>query len=604
MLKDREGNSTRLTRLYQETSTMSSAGCLQSHGPVCIIGDDQLIEYFKGNSSNGSISNPFILENFSIDASNSIHGIEIKNTSLYIHIRNNAITNASNPAYSSKLPSGIILSCVKNVIISNNTIMHNYIGIFINNTSNVILIHNLIDNDFFIGVGINFSSSISLVSNSFINCGLHVLGTLTDCLSINVDGSNKINGIGRIYYYKNLKRASICSFLDGSEVILVNCTGVTISGLKSFSSSIGIMLLYSDNNIIHDNVIINQNYQGLVCARSNNNSIKNNILTGSYYSLGALSCSGCRFEGNQVRDAIFDGLVILSCNDTIVSRNTFDDNKKYGIKVVDSMHIDIQDNVVKESEFGVGIAWNDDHVNISRNTISNCSQYGIAVDLSRNVVVNSNTIRYCNVGLRISQMTGPAMVYLNNFFNSTISHVDLWMLSPACWNGTIWGNYWDDYQLIYPVSQKTERGTWVTPYVLGTGDVNVTDNHALVSPNMIPRASFSITNLYVYAGEYIRITFTGDTGDDPATITWSFGDGTSRITTDREILYAYRFPGVYQIVLTITDKHGEQDTASILIYVEREMMIDILPHVLSFTMLIIAIFLLIKKKKTPAAGRI
>nr|MDO8116252.1 right-handed parallel beta-helix repeat-containing protein [Candidatus Sigynarchaeota archaeon] len=314
MNKERSG--TRPAQVYYDISTIIAAGSVIPHEPIQIAGDDQLIAFFQGNSSNGSAANPFILENFSIDASSAVHGMEIKDTSLYLHIRSNVIVQASNPAHSSKLPSGIMLNNVTHVVISNNTIEQNYLGIFVTGSSNVSIINNVIANNVFIGVGLNFSSSITLLNNNFKNCGVHVLGTLPDCLSINIDQSNRINEIGRIFYFKSLKNALLQALPDGSEIILVNCSSVILRGVKSFSSSVGIMLLYTNNTIIHDCVISSQNYHGIVCAGSNNNSIENNKFYGSYYSLGALYCKGCRFVGNQVFDAIFDGLVLLFCEDT------------------------------------------------------------------------------------------------------------------------------------------------------------------------------------------------------------------------------------------------------------------------------------------------
>lgn len=570
-----------------------SAGALISHAPIQILGDAALVAYFQGNSSNGSALNPFIIDGFLVDASSAVHGIEIRDTTLHVLIRNNTIRNARNPAHSSQLPSGIMLKNVTGVSIQDNTIEQNYLGISVTQSSSIVVTGNVLANNSFIGVGLNFSASITLQDNDFINCGLHVLGTLADCLSLQIDDSNTINGGGRLYYFTSLNGTSVHGLPRGSEVFLINCTDVMVSGLDTFSSSVGIMVLYSTRCIIQDSVITDQNYHCIVVAGSFNCTVRKNVLAGSYYALGALLCEGCRFEENVVTGAIFDGMVILSCNNTVVLKNSFRGNTEYGIKVVTSNNVEIQGNVVRDSEMGIGSAWDNDQVDISKNSVINCSQYGVVVDYSSNVTIRSNTIQDCDHALRMYQVTGGAIVYLNNFLNSTSGHVDLLMLSTVSWNTTMWGNYWDDHASIIPGSQQTERGTWVMPYILGTGEVNVTDNHALVSPNRLPNASATITGNRITSGKPCTIAFTGDVGDAPAIITCYFGDGTSAIMNQQQVIHVFKSAGEYTITIVIIDKHGEQDMVLLVVIVDRDPFVDLLPLIISIALAVVASMILV-----------
>ncbi|NMC08615.1 MAG: hypothetical protein GYA24_25625 [Candidatus Lokiarchaeota archaeon] len=575
---------------------------MTSHAPIQILGDAALIAYFQGNSSNGSALNPFIIDGFLVDASSAVHGIEIQDTTLHVLIRNNTIRNARNPAHSSQLPSGIMLKNVTGVSIQDNTIEQNYLGISVTQSSSIVVTSNALVNNSLIGVGLNFSAYITLRNNDFFNCGLHVLGTLEDCVSLQIDDSNTINGGGRLYYFTSLKGTSIHALPHGSEVFLINCTDVTVSGLDTSFSSVGIMVLYSTRCIIQDNMITDQNYHCIVIAGSRDCTIRRNVLAGSYYALGALLCEGCRFEENVVTGAIFDGMVILSCNNTVVVKNSFRGNTEYGIKVVTSTSVEIRGNEVRESEMGIASAWDNDHVDISKNSIINCSQYGIVVDFSSNVTIRSNTVQYCDHALRIYQIAGDAMVYLNNFLNSTSGHVDLLMLSTVSWNTTMWGNYWDDHASIIPGSQQTERGTWVMPYILGTGEVNVTDNHALVSPNRLPNASATIMGNRITSGKPCTIVFTGDVGDAPAIITCYFGDGTSATMNQQQVLHVFQSAGEYTVTIVITDKHGEQDVVLLVVIVDRDPLVDGLPLLISISLAVVASMILvvrIKKRGSP-----
>jgi parallel beta-helix repeat protein len=590
-------------RDHPDTRMVLSSGNLTNHSPIRIIGDVQLAAFFAGNSTNGSASNPFTLEGFAIDASSAVHGLEIINTTLTIHIKNNAFALASNPVYSSKLPSGIKLYNASNVRITNNTFERNYLGIAIGASSNITILNNSIHNNMFIGIGLNFSSHIVIKNNSFVNCGLHILGSLGDCLSVDIDDSNRINGNGRLFYLVNLNGTIIPAIPDGSQVILVNCTKVTLQDLTTSASSIGIMLLYSDNNNIQNNVISAENYHGIVCAASHNNIIKNNSISGSYYALGILLSDGSRIEGNRISDAIFDGLVIHSCNDTIITSNVLASNTEYGIKVVNSSRCLIRGNLVSKSEVGIGVAWDDYNITISENIVFSCMQYGIVIDFSSLVTISGNTIDSCDVALRISQMLGSAIVYLNNFINSTTSHVDMLMLSQACYNNTLWGNYWDDYVAEYPNATVTVAGTWTTPYFMGDSIVNVTDYHALVSPNHLPRASFSIDRDSFVIGESITFTFTGERGDESATVEWFFGDGVSYISNELSVWYVYNSPGEYTVVLIVTDKHGEQDIAFLLIRVNRSPVLDFLPLIFALILAAVAVVVVIQHRKKGNASK-
>lgn len=62
------------------------AGC---HSPICISGNDALRSFIssEGLSGDGSLSNPYIIENYVINASID-NGIEIRHTNAYIIIKN------------------------------------------------------------------------------------------------------------------------------------------------------------------------------------------------------------------------------------------------------------------------------------------------------------------------------------------------------------------------------------------------------------------------------------------------------------------------------------------------------------------------------------
>jgi len=84
----------------------------------------------EGWSGNGTFSNPYIIENYTIRAIFE-HGIEIRNTNLHFIIRNVSITNGRSNYY-----HGFYLYNVANGTLTNNTADYNLAGFFLVNSDN------------------------------------------------------------------------------------------------------------------------------------------------------------------------------------------------------------------------------------------------------------------------------------------------------------------------------------------------------------------------------------------------------------------------------------------------------------------------------------
>ena len=105
------------------------------HDPININGDDEFAnqDFVEGWPGNGSMGNPYRIENFLIDASTA-HGISIINTQVHFIIYNCTIFGGDSSGY-----HGIVLSAVSNGIIRENELDDNEAGIIlINSASNTI----------------------------------------------------------------------------------------------------------------------------------------------------------------------------------------------------------------------------------------------------------------------------------------------------------------------------------------------------------------------------------------------------------------------------------------------------------------------------------
>ncbi|MEJ2248565.1 MAG: NosD domain-containing protein [Candidatus Lokiarchaeota archaeon] len=161
----------------------------QNHDSITILGNNQFTSEKGVTKGNGSITSPYIIENWIINGENSSSNIYIFYTTAYFIIRNCTLFNGTN----SDLGGGIKLEQVKNGLIYNNTIVSNNgngisliynscnnsikeniikdnrkFGIFnYYNSNNTIIKDNTIENNNFEGIEGYFSSGMKINHNIF-----------------------------------------------------------------------------------------------------------------------------------------------------------------------------------------------------------------------------------------------------------------------------------------------------------------------------------------------------------------------------------------------------------------------------------------------------
>ncbi len=131
------------------------------------------------------------------------------------------------------------------------------------------------------GIGIILDTSVTgntLIGNVMENDGLAIAGGfLVNWNTHTIDTSNTVNG-KPIYYLKN--RISGTIPIDGAasvgQIILANCTGVTVEKLNIGDIYVAISLGFSDDNIITGNTLTNNRF-GVYIIGSENNHIYRNI---------------------------------------------------------------------------------------------------------------------------------------------------------------------------------------------------------------------------------------------------------------------------------------------------------------------------------------
>ncbi len=257
-----------------------------SHSPINISGDVEL-DNFSIKTGNGTSEDPYVIENLEINADGSKSGIEIRDTSKYLYIRNCTIINSELEESSNGYGwGGITLDNCSNVNIIGCTFKDNYNGIYLNNSDQNTLSENFASYNEGFGI-VLFNSSKNIVFNnnaSFNNeRGIVLTFSNNNTISNNYLSNNGASFMGDgIDIYE-----SELTIIFGNNVLYNNGGGISI--IRSHNSILsennvsnnggnGIVSSHSNHVIISNNYASSNNRYGINLWNSNNNTVYDNLL--------------------------------------------------------------------------------------------------------------------------------------------------------------------------------------------------------------------------------------------------------------------------------------------------------------------------------------
>jgi parallel beta-helix repeat protein len=114
-----------------------------------------------------------------------------------------------------------------------------------------------------------------ITNNSFFNCGLFISEyTVWN----NIVTNNTINGKPLVYVDNE---SDLDIDVDAGQIILLNCTNITIQNQEIFNTTVGIQIWGSNTCVISDNTIVGNRYG--IWIHDLNNTINDNIITNNNY---------------------------------------------------------------------------------------------------------------------------------------------------------------------------------------------------------------------------------------------------------------------------------------------------------------------------------
>ncbi|MHA1846556.1 MAG: right-handed parallel beta-helix repeat-containing protein, partial [Promethearchaeota archaeon] len=340
-----------------------------THASILIQSNTELDAFISGEGfpGNGTLANPYIIENLEIDANATASAIDIQNTNEYLIIRNCSLINANS---SSAYIAGLKLTNATNINATNNTIFNNRYGVYmLQSSNNTIYLNNVSGN---VEHGINVRS-ISNDNHFFMNI-------------IRENG-----GDGYIQY-----------LASSNTIEHNNITNNTGHGIHFDKSS---------SNAVSYNIVENNSQSGIFLDSANSHAIINNNFTANDVGISISSSRYNNVSKNEISlNSLFGIKTDLNTQENNFSQNQILNNTNYGVFLTSSDLNRIVDNEISNTLRGIYMLQSNNN-SIIGNNITGTSQDGIYIYSSS----NNNSV----IGNNVSKNTGTGvMIYTS--FNTTI----------------------------------------------------------------------------------------------------------------------------------------------------------------------------------------
>ena len=274
-----------------------------------------------------------------------------------------------------------------------NTLSHNLVtkydtGIFLGRSEQNVLASNIVSNNSWGGITLGLSRLNTLVGNTLSNNGFYVYGDQVEDYIQATVVDNVVNS-RPVVYWQNARGGSVPP--GAGQVLLVNTTGVEVTGQELSRASIGFLAVFSSNLDIHHNTLSQNNRAGIFLWYSKNLTMTSNTISNCWTGIFLKKSEHSTLASNTVSNNSWTGIFLVTSKNATLTYNNISQNTWSGVFLVESKYNDLSNNTVSQNEIGIllgtsvqnTIQWN----NFVGNTPKGGSQ---ARDHGTNNIITSN----------------------------------------------------------------------------------------------------------------------------------------------------------------------------------------------------------------------
>ncbi|UCE38237.1 MAG: right-handed parallel beta-helix repeat-containing protein [Thermoplasmata archaeon] len=350
----------------------------------------------------------------------------------------------------------------------------------------------------------------------------------------NNDLSLAFNGIELAFSSNNLIKNNICNNCHWEGIFLYNSSNNIIENNNCSYSDYGIFLggpdfKSSDNNKILNNICSYNDLHGIHLFPASHNKIVNNTCSGNGrvgINLEKMFLTVTNYniiENNILNSNGYDGIYLEDSSGNTINNNTCNSNNRNGVTIVATDTIPIyntlHNNICLDNENGIYITASEECI-IRHNYCASNKENGIALYGISNNLLTQNTLfknyrgissdsildntiegNICNSNILFGmslESSNNNCIYHNHFINNIIQAYDdginRWNLSYPT-GGNYWSNFNEPHEGAYDdfkgqdqnilgrdgiVDSGTITGGGKNPYII---DSNSQDNYPLIGPS-------------------------------------------------------------------------------------------------------------------------
>jgi len=279
----------------------------------------------------------------------SVKGQTIHNASIGITLAFSDYNTLSNNTVSNNLIGIYSFLSDNNEILSNIALRNEINGIRVYGSNHTLLLGNYISDSSY-AIAILNSRRNTLKFNNMVNAGIMLDGIELEYWNTHlIDADNLVNG-APVYYWSNKTEGTVP--FDAGQIILANCTGVTIKDQNFSKIGDAITMGFSNNNIL-DNVSLYNNSWGIYLRDSNHNLLKNINSVDNTQSITLFYSNKNHISYSTFLNDSY-GLILVESKSNVIFINEFIGCNRGVSLLFNSRKNTIYHNNFFESEFGPG----------------------------------------------------------------------------------------------------------------------------------------------------------------------------------------------------------------------------------------------------------